>query len=52
MLLDPHNYARYYGDVVGGPKVGADVFADLWAKLVGGVQKQPARLVRSGQRTL
>jgi endoglucanase len=33
VLLDPHNYARYYGKVVGGPEVGIDAFADLWGKL-------------------
>jgi endoglucanase len=33
VILDPHNYARYYGKVVGGPEVGIDAFADLWGKL-------------------
>ena len=33
VILDPHNYARYYDDIVGGSKVGADVFADLWKRL-------------------
>jgi endoglucanase len=32
VLLDPHNYARYYGQVVGAG-VGDDVLADLWGKL-------------------
>lgn len=33
VLLDPHNYARYYGKVIGGPDVGNDVFADFWGRL-------------------
>ena len=41
VVLDPHNYARYYGDVIGGPKVGADVFADFWAKLAAAFEDNP-----------
>jgi endoglucanase len=33
VILDPHNYARYFGKVVGGPEVGIDVFADFWSRL-------------------
>jgi endoglucanase len=34
VLLDPHNYARYYGtNVVGGPKVGTGDFAEFWERL-------------------
>jgi endoglucanase len=33
VILDPHNYARYFGKVIGGPEVGFDVFADFWARL-------------------
>ncbi len=34
VLLDPHNYARYYGtNVVGGPKVSFADFADFWRRL-------------------
>ncbi|HEY3281614.1 MAG TPA: glycoside hydrolase family 5 protein [Armatimonadota bacterium] len=33
VILDPHNYARYYGKVVGGPEVGQDVFADFWGRM-------------------
>lgn len=32
-ILDPHNYARYYGGVIGGPKVTNADFADLWRRL-------------------
>ena len=35
VILDPHNYARYFGKVVGGPEVGFDVFADFWSRLAG-----------------
>jgi len=33
VVLDPHNYARYYGKVVGGPEVSAADFADFWRQL-------------------
>jgi len=33
VLLDPHNYARYYGKVVGGSEVGFEDFADFWRRL-------------------
>ena len=33
VVLDPHNYARYYGQVVGGPKVSFADFADFWRRL-------------------
>jgi endoglucanase len=33
VILDPHNYARYYGKVVGGPEVSIDQFADFWRQL-------------------
>jgi len=33
VLLDPHNYARYYGKVVGGPEVSISSFADFWGRL-------------------
>jgi endoglucanase len=32
VLLDPHNYARYYGQVVGAG-VGDDVFANFWGEV-------------------
>ena len=34
-LLDPHNYARHYGRVIGGPGVSDADFADLWRRLAG-----------------
>jgi endoglucanase len=33
VLLDVHNYARYYTDVIGSPKAPAANFADLWTRL-------------------
>ncbi len=34
VLLDPHNYARYYGtNLVGGPDVSFADFADFWQRL-------------------
>lgn len=32
-IIEPHNYARYHGKLVGGDEVSADVLKDLWAKL-------------------
>ena len=33
VLLDPHDYARYYGKVVGSPEVPDAAFADFWGRL-------------------
>lgn len=33
VILDPHDKGRYFGEVVGGPKVTAENFADFWRKL-------------------
>ena len=33
VILNPHNFARYYGSTVGGTQVPNAVFADLWSKL-------------------
>jgi len=33
VLLDVHNYARYYGEVIGTPQVPAIVFANMWGQL-------------------
>lgn len=32
-VLDPHNYARYYGKTIGDPEVPVSAFADLWRRL-------------------
>lgn len=33
VILNPHNFARYYGSTVGSSNVPNEVFADLWSKL-------------------
>lgn len=32
-ILDPHNYARYFGKVIGSADVSVKAFADFWEKL-------------------
>lgn len=41
VLLDPHNYARYYDKVVGGPEVPAAALADFWGKLAAAFKDDP-----------
>jgi len=33
VLLDPHNYARYYGTIIGTGNVPTSAFADFWSQL-------------------
>ena len=33
VILDPHNGARFYGKVIGGPDVSYAAFADFWSRL-------------------
>lgn len=33
VILNPHNFARYYGSTVGSARVPSAVFADLWRRL-------------------
>lgn len=33
VILDPHNYARYYGSVIGTANVPASAFADFWRRV-------------------
>ena len=33
VILNPHNFARYYGSTVGSDRVPSAVFADLWRRL-------------------
>jgi len=33
VILNPHNFARYYDEPVGSSKVPEDVFADFWRRL-------------------
>lgn len=41
VLIDPHNYASYGGDVIGYGGVTAAAFADLWSKLAAHFQALP-----------
>ena len=41
MLLDPHDYARYYGKVIGGPDVSSRRLADFWGRLAGDYKGNP-----------
>jgi endoglucanase len=41
VLLDPHNYARYYGKIIGGPEVGDDDFADFWGRMAQAFKGNP-----------
>lgn len=33
VILEPHNFARYYGETVGSSKVPSAVFANLWSRI-------------------
>src|SRR5271170_992215 len=33
VLLDPHDYARYDNEIIGGAKISAADFADFWKRL-------------------
>src|SRR6476661_4994731 len=33
IILDPHNYARYQGNLIGSDAVQVKAFADFWARL-------------------
>ncbi len=42
VVLDPHNYARYYGtNIVGGPNLSAADFADFWQRLAAEFKDDP-----------
>src|SRR5206468_880874 len=42
VILEPHNYARYQGKVIGSPEVPAAAFADFWSKLAAHYSDDPA----------
>ena len=54
VLLDPHNYARYHGDVIGTNSVPFTAFADFWGRLadlfkdnprvIFGLMNEPSRM--------
>jgi endoglucanase len=41
-ILDVHNYARYYGGIVGSDTVPNSAFADLWTKLTNQFATNPS----------
>jgi endoglucanase len=41
VILNPHNFARYYGNVIGGGTVPTSAFADFWSKLASHYQDNP-----------
>jgi endoglucanase len=41
VILDPHNYARYRGKVIGSPEVPTTAFAFFWAALATRYKSQP-----------
>lgn len=41
VILDPHNYARYYGDVIGSANLSVGAFEDFWAKLATEFKNNP-----------
>jgi endoglucanase len=41
VILNPHNFARYYGTTVGSSQVPSAVFADLWKKLAARYAQNP-----------
>ncbi len=41
VILNPHNYARYYGNLIGSPAVSNAQFAGFWAQLAQHYQSVP-----------
>lgn len=41
IILDPHNYARYYGKTIGGGEITPADFADLWKRLAEEFRRNP-----------
>ncbi len=41
LILDPHDYARYYGKVVGSAEVPNEAFADFWSRLAAPFKDNP-----------
>lgn len=40
-ILDVHNYARYYGDIIGSETIPTEVFAEFWSKLASEFKDNP-----------
>ena len=41
VILDPHDYARYHGKVIGGAAVPRGAFGDFWARLAAPFKDNP-----------
>ncbi len=41
VILDPHNYARYYGNLIGSSQVPNAAFADFWTRLAAHYKSNP-----------
>ena len=41
VILDPHNFARYYGDVIDGGTVNSSHLADFWGKVANEYKDNP-----------
>lgn len=42
VLVDVHNYGRYYGQVIGDPAVTIEAFADFWVKMALALRDKPS----------
>ena len=42
VILDPHNYGRYYGSLIGSAAVPNAAFADFWRRLADHYKNEPA----------
>lgn len=41
VILDPHNYSRYFGKQIGSPQVPTSAFASFWARLAARYKANP-----------
>jgi len=41
VILDPHNYARYYGEIIGTTGVPVEAFEDFWSRLADHYKHNP-----------
>lgn len=42
LIIEPHNYCRYHGKLVGGDEVSGEALKDLWVKLAARYKDEPA----------
>jgi endoglucanase len=42
VIIDPHNYARYYGDLIGTTNVPTAAFCDFWSRLASTYRNTPS----------